>query len=754
MSGSTPTLNFLIASDQALTPEWTNHPYVGINNAFITIVNSNTNFMSNIYLTEQQALNQSYTITGLTNGDLYYVSYTQVQGTPDTAGVLSNTLSSTPCTVPLAPGLVSVVYIDGTTATATVTIPADTSGAAYENITFLLLDETIVPGVITQQSFPFTNQVYGTSFTLASLTVGHSYIISCQLVNSAGYSNLSNSINFLNSVGVPVTPVLNNVVSGMSTQSIAAVQFQFTPVQQPSSQAQLVSATFQYQLVSDVNWNSFGTYSLSGWLGGQITVLSSALTPVSPAAPPLVNGQNYRFRYFVTANSIASPYSSFLTGVPAVPNSFSAGTLTVNHDGTTKIATGLQSGWALAAGTFPAPTVTSTFSYFTGAIPGTAATAVVSKSASLSPCVLPVVGLTLGSSCSVSMLLQTVIPPANQPYWLNAPSNYIIAYSPTLSASSTVTTVPGPVTNITYISGETSSTVGAIQFFWDQPLNTGYEPITTYTLNLYNGYPSGQSALLGPLPTTGAVENYTFTNVPLSGAYWVTIAANNSVGSSTLVTYPDSLTGIYISTITVTTPVVTATQTSTTSVLIGYTVASPPAGIVYNTFDIYSIAPNGVQTKIATQNYSSGITAYSYTTAISSVPAAYLFGVIINATGGSPPHAVESLMGLASIQSAGAPIVGVPSFSTGTNGNGIVTVVINTNGSDIITNGAMIFVIPSAANISPVNILTTSQISAINSASQPYTLVYNLLYAITSAPGYLISMSNSSGSGYADGNLQ
>lgn len=146
-----PVLHVLIASNQALTAEWINDPYFGINNAFITIVNATTNVMSNIYLTEDQALLESYTIQPLTNGVLYYVSYTQVQGTPDAVGLLSNTLSSTPCAVPLAPALISVVYVDGANATAFVTLPTNASGSAYENITFVLLNE--FTGAISQQIF-------------------------------------------------------------------------------------------------------------------------------------------------------------------------------------------------------------------------------------------------------------------------------------------------------------------------------------------------------------------------------------------------------------------------------------------------------------------------------------------------------------------------------------------------------------------------------------------------------------------------
>ena len=740
---SAPVLHVLIASNQALTAEWINDPYFGINNAFITIVNATTNVMSNIYLTEDQALLESYTIQPLTNGVLYYVSYTQVQGTPDAVGLLSNTLSSTPCTVPLAPALISVVYVDGTIATAFVTLPTNASGSAYENITFVLLNE--FTGAISQQIF---TTLPATTFALTGLTSDATYIISCQLVNNAGYSSLSNSVEFVNTFGVPVAPVLNNIFSGYNN----GVQLLFTPTQQ-SAAPFLESATFEYQLVTGTGWTPLGTYNLTSWTSGQITVLSTAL-----GGGGLTNGSNYNFRCFVSTASGTSPPSSVLTGVPALASSFSTPSLGVNHDGTPKIATGLQSGWVMGgAGTFPASTVTSQFSYFVGAIPGTSATQNMITNAGMGTAVLSVVGLTLGSSCTVSMLLQTVIPPANQPYWLNAPANYIIQYSPTLTATSIVTTLPGQVTNITYISGITGASVGAIQFFWDQPTNTGYELISDYTLKLYIGYPSGQAEMTSVI-TDGPVENYTFTGLPTTNAYWVTICANNSVGSGALVTNPQSLVGIYITQPTVVIPAVSPTQTNTTTVNIAYSIIGvAPAGQNYNSFDLYSIAPNGVQTYITSQSYVTGTLSYSYIYTISSVPALYTFGVILNATitTVTPNYPASSLMGLGSVQSSGAPIIGVPSFSSSSaTGYGIVTVSINKNGSNIITNGGMLFVLPEVAGPNPVNILNGAQIEIINEATQPFTLVYVLSYPIATAPGYLINMSNGSGASYVEGNLQ
>jgi hypothetical protein len=736
-----PVLTHLIPSNHALVADFINSPYLDLSNAFITIVNSDTNVMSNIYLTEEEALAETYTISGLTNGILYYVNYTQVRLTPDAARSMSDTLSATPCTVPSAPELVSVVYVNGTIATATVILPANTSGSVYQNITFLLLDETT--GAISQQVFTPVSPVVllGTSFTLTNLIATREYIISCQLVNSAGYSPLSNSVDFLNSVGVPVAPVLNDVVSGYDQ----AVQLVFTPI---SGSVPLILATAQYQLVTDVAWTPLGTYSLSGWASGQqISVLSSAFS----LGVPLTNGSNYNFRCYVTAVS-ASPPSSVKTGVPALMNSFSGPTLTVQRNGTA--ASGLISGWDFSTGTFLGPTVTSVFTYNVG---GAAGTQTLITHAELDTALLPIVNLTLGSACSVVMTLRSVIPPANQPYWLNRPADNIIVYSSTLSANSTVTYLPDPVTNISYISGAQTSTLGRIQFFWDEPIISGGTPITNYTLKLYSAYPSGQDTyILGT--TIGPVENYTFSNLSLDNPYWVTISANNALGSSALVTYPSvGYSGIYITQPIVAVPVPSLTQTSPTAIEIAWTMVAPPGGQTYNNFNVYSIAPNGVQTNIATQSYVSNVTDYYFSALVSSVPASHTFGVVLNATitNVTPNYAASSLMGLATIQSSGAPTIGVPTFYT-TGGLGSFTVVINTNGSDIIPDGAMFFVVPTTAGPNPVNFLTPSQIDAINAGPQPYTLNYNLSYPITvssTSPGYLFSISNGAGATYAYSNL-
>jgi hypothetical protein len=725
--------------------DFLNSPYHDLSNAFITIVNSDTNVMSNIYLTEEEALAETYTISGLTNGILYYVNYTQVRLTPDAARSMSETLSATPCTVPLAPELVSVAYVaNGATATATVILPANTSGSVYQNITFLLLDETT--GAISQQVFTpeFPAVLLGTSFTLTTLIATHEYIISCQLVNSAGYSPLSNSVDFLNSVGVPVAPVLNNVVSGYDQ----AVQLVFTPI--PGS-VPLILATAQYQLVTDVTWLPLGNYSLSGWTSGQqISVLSSAFS----LGVALANGSNYNFRCYVSTSANSSSPSSTKTGVPALMNSFATPTLVVERNGASGAVSGLKSGWDFSTGTFPAPTVTSVFTYNVG---GAAGTQTLITHAELDTALLPIVNLTLGSACSVVMTLRSVIPPANQPYWLNRPADNIIVYSSTLSANSTVTYLPDPVTNISYISGAQSDITGRIQFFWDEPIISGGTPITNYTLRLYNSYPSGQDPYKSAT-TSGDVENYTFPNLSLDNPYWVTISANNALGPSALVTYPSVGYGIYITQPNVAVPVPSLTQTNPTAIAIVWSMGPAPPGQAYNEFKVYSIAPNGVQTTISTQSYVVGVTSYNFSAPILSAPAEHTFGVVLKATitNVATPYTAYSLMGLATIQSSGAPTIGIPAFSTAGNGNGVVTVQINTNGSDIISNGAMLFVVPATSDANPVNILTPAQIDAINAGPQPYTLVYPLTYGITvssTSPGYLFSMANGAGATYLEGNL-
>jgi hypothetical protein len=730
-----PVLVLLQPSNHSLLAEWTNSPYVGVYGASLIVVNTITNIMSYYPLTEAEGLGESYTIDGLTNGDTYTVCYQQVEPTASSIPLVSNSLSAAPCTIS-QPIIINSILISTTTvATATVTFPQDTGGVPLTGLIFTLLNETT--GQISSQHFFLAAPPVSLSYSLDVIN-GNEYVISCQAINAAGYSALSNSVLFNNNPDIPPTPVFNDVVSGFNQ----AVQFVFTPVQfvPPLSTAQ-----FSYKQEPSGGWTNFtSTYNLSTWVSGQtLTILSSSL------GPNLTNGVNYSFRYRVTSGAYNSEYSAILTGVPANPSSFSLPILTVDHN-SEFVPSQLISGWDFAQGTFPAPTVSADFSYV---VAGISLISTVITNAFGENAELPVTGLTPGSDCSVALQLQTLIPPVNQQYWRNLPLNNIILFPTILAASSQVTTLPGAVTNITYISGEPTAGQGAIQFFWNEPTDIGHTLLTGYVLKLYTVYPSATSTAAVTAPI-GNVENYTFTGLSLTGAYWVTIAAINSVGTGPSTQSPAGTTGIYIQQISIPTPTVTA-SVSGTNVTIGYTVAAG-SGFTYVDFDIYSISPTGSTTWLSTQSYVTGQYTYSFTYPITGPPGVYSFGVVSNVmvTSSSPSYASTSLMGTANATVAGAPIVGVPAFSADSTGLGIVKVSINKNGSNILDG--LLFILPSAADSSadPVNILTAANVAEINNATtQPYLFSYQLSYQIDTAPGYLISMNNASGSGISYGNL-
>jgi hypothetical protein len=753
MSGN-PILDSLIPSDQALQANWQNNPYVGINNASLLVVNKLTNKMNYIYLTEEEALVENYIINGLTNGETYYVRYTQVQVTPDGTPYSSNTLSAVPCSVPDAPVLNSVVVtnVQAGTADASVTF-GSSNGSLLESIVFQLLDET--NGVISSQTFQFTNPtpVDGEirTFTLASLTSDSTYVVSCQVINNAGYSNLSNSLEFEQSYAPAAVNVLN-VVSGFDSYLNVTVQGVFNTFAVIS---RIYVEVTPSPITNSSVWDSLGYLPVGTWpVNGIFTFNTNTLTN-PPLEPVLINGIAVNVRAYAFNGQDGMTGNENLTGVPDLAPVLSNAELEIEVDNPSNGS--LTASWESNDPTFLPQLVRAEFFDASQNSLGVVVT-------SSSPALLSGLTLVYGDYYSVSIVSTCTVPPSVAQYWLEPallPGNKII--SNVVTATTMASTVPGqiPYSSIQYITGQASG-AGVIQFFWQEPVNTGYSPITNYTASLYDVYPSTSNAVPVATISTGLVENCLFTDLILNTQqYWVVLVASNANGAGPATTYPLDQSGIFI--VGSIAPVsdlsaVQIQQTQTNIVVELSWTAATQSGYTLTSFDVYSISSSGVQTKLGSVNYVAGTQDYSFNALVSIQPSSYLFGVISNAvtTPGNVP--VSSVMQTVSFSSSGIPIISGITFGVQNNGNGIANFYITKNGSNIILSGILLFVAPltAAEGVNPVvnAAFNTGTIPAINAAEDaPFLITWPLNYPIASQPPCLIECSNQVASAYVALNL-
>jgi len=738
---ASPTLNQLISANQSLLATWTNQPYIGINNAgFLVVDLSPGGEMRYVYLTESQALEQTGIIPLLVNGREYSVSYFQVMTQPDSLEYLSNVLTAIPSNVPEPAVINNIVYITGgLTATATVTIGPD-NGAPIERVIFNMCQTTnangttLTPPIMTIETRNFmqnngTGVVY--DYTLVSLVNGASYIITVQTVNSAGYSNISPVYRFFNSPAVPASPSLNSVGSGFDS----SVNLSFSATQ-PSSGNQLLNATFYCrQAYPSVGaWSTLGIYNFVNYVSGtNITINSLALA----SSVTLTNAIAVDIRFTVSSTAVSS-YSNIKSGVPALMPTISAPSLAFTRDGS-YIPTSINGSWSSTTGTFDSSVVSSVFTYFTTTQPTTNTTNTAYLS---SPSIIPVTNLVPGSTCSDVMTVSTSIPTYLLPFWegLTVSQNTVIGN--TITATIVVTTLPGPVTNITHISGVIDAK-GVIQLYWLQSANTGYTPIIQYSVTYWASYPT-DTGVVGT--TSGPIEQYSINNLDPTKQYWTAVTPYNSVGPGPMTYYysmPNTIpstpsqNGITISQTTVPTPSVLASQpSSATEILVSFTASSLIAANItgyYSKFDMYYFTPTGdmevFKTIIPTNQPDSYVYSGTTFTAITGITE-YTFGVKSYVS--TAVDIEESLIGTTDYLLVGPPKISDVIVSQSTANSGILTFTLDRNNSQIISsNGIIAVVIPSEpTDTTPLITLFSPSIDTINNSLVPSIVTFQIPFAV------------------------
>lgn len=304
MASPSPTLNALISGDNILTAEWINNPYIDINNAYLLVANITTpGPMTYIYLTDDEALSGNYSIPNLINGQTYAVSYTQVQETPSGNYGMSNTLTGTPCTIPLPPILAGVVYQSSTTATAVVTIThPGSSGCIIEQVVFHICDLTDGP-TFTNVSLPYTSD---DTYTVTGLSDMHEYTIAVSSINTAGYSMLSNTVEYVQTVvpaGPPILGIPTFTASGSNTVVSFTINNNNSSIINSGVMLFVVPASGSAEPVHILSPSEIAAVNATPGVNVTVTktLLYSVVTP-SSAVPYLISASNTEGSTYENAN--------------------------------------------------------------------------------------------------------------------------------------------------------------------------------------------------------------------------------------------------------------------------------------------------------------------------------------------------------------------------------------------------------------------------------------------------------------------
>ena len=358
-----------------------------------------------------------FTISGLTNGTTYGVRLRADNAIG--AGTASVVASTTPRTVPGAPG--SVVAVSNTSsADVSWAAPADNGGAAITGYTASAY--TTSTGTTPLSSCIST----GTSCTIPGLTNGSVYYVEVVATNIAGTGAASTPRVLVTPLARPGAPTLSALTVGDG--SISA------PFTAGTSGDRTITG-YQYSLDGGVTWQAAsGTTSpfvITGLTNG--TLYTVAIRAVSSAGVGVMSNTRQ-----------GTPYT-----YPSAPDT----TTIVANGGNAQITVS----WAAAnlnGGLLANYTATA----FTGLTSGT--TAATCTTTTLT-CVIT--GLTNGTTYYVSLQTQ------------NTAAMYSVRSAPRIPATPSMQ--PGAATSVSATAGDANATVS-----WIAPMSTGASAITGYTV--------------------------------------------------------------------------------------------------------------------------------------------------------------------------------------------------------------------------------------------------------------------------------
>ena len=718
VQGPPPTITDVQPSNQSLLVRWESDPYSSSSDATLLVINTTSNIMSAVLLDNLQILEGEYLITGLVNGDVYALLFSILDASGNSHN--SNTVTSIASDIPLSPTIVSYTLDDPSYSTVDIVATLGTNaGAPVTSVIFrIYLDAS---NILTQA---FNPNFVDNTYQLSGFVEGDDYIISCQALNAAGYSNVSNSISFRNA-DVAGTPVLDTIESGSNHYALLSV-----------SGTNTSSSSITYFKV--YNYDAFYANSLV-----VSPILPDASYNIDISYNDLVNKDSYSFSVSAVTSGDESMKSNVSTVVPAEQLAFTITAITFPASNQIKVDfSNNDASWAN-----PSREVILGFSG-----PGVSATRYISNYNVFTYTYTLDSGstLTAGDEYTVTINGYCIVPQYLYPGAWVIPTLTDNQYAAEeVTGSKTYAIAPDPVTDLAVIT-DIIDTSGIIQASWIPGADNG-SPITNYTCYLYTVSDGQRSPPIRTITTTAT--NCLFTNLFVFNTFYsVGIIANNSVGPSTETNYlPNTEIGFRIIGSVDGVTNLRGYQTSYDgSVFLGnltWDYSGPGTGYTNAHFDIYSVV-NSVKTFLGAVNYTTGQLSYAYPVNLGTTPNVPK-EFAVNVVASSPLGLSESIYSYIVVTPGVAPVISdvvlSPVSGSLTNWKLAFTVT-NLSDLDCIQDSCYSLVMPSpiseiANGVNPIQ--TGYDLAEVdNSPTKSYRFVRELGYQAISNDYLFITCSN------------
>lgn len=760
MADPRPDLVKLVPIDSGLFVDWMNNPYAPLD-GYLNLTDNVTKIISQIDLTPDEVADEKYIITGLVNGREYTVQYVQIMDDPDGIQYYSDSLVGIPSGKPAAPTLSSVVANSTQTKLIASVIMPNNNGGALNEIDFVIYDVEAQEYLDPPSKTSLSNPVAGTklSFELAleggqTLVTGKAYVVACLVRNAAGNSPLSNSIEQTLAVSYPPNaPTVNSVTSGLDGELVV----KFTP----GAQREDYPDIYYYVYYWDMNANP----DVDPETGSvQVLVPDPALPSYTKTLGGLDNAMGYTIKvkaFNEWADDDESDFSNAMTGLPYIPASFSANPISLTPSGLSMTAT-----WQAANGTFayaPAgtpPVLVNSYTYSLTApgqsdITGDATDA--NRSAQFN-------NLVSGVTYTFSVTAIQTIPPNLAAFTIPR----VNVSTANASSQANLSIVPSAPRSVTALP----DTLSTEQIKWVQPSNNGGATISYYYVEAWT-VPIPSSFVPTSRGTPGVIlPSYDSVELNLAAQQWVTstagfstivdglqqnvayyyrVFANNIAGLSV----PSTLVGPnYISDgmpeVTDAALVIDTIEQGLLKLKVSWTSVTSTSDFTITGFDIYKVDAQGNYTYATNKPYVVDQASQAYSALISVAAAPnerYQFAIQTMGTYLANPDKSAFVL-TNQVTTATAPVISSFQISPA----GVVTFLLNANGSQILPNGIMLFA-PAGESYSgdepdPVNFIPVKMSTGLESYS------FQIPYTVASAnQPYLISASNAVGVDYDYANL-
>jgi titin len=491
----------------------------------------------------------SYTITGLTNGTLYYfqVAAVNVSGQGPYSSQATNSTqtanTATPSTVPLAPGITSSTSNQNTVSTISWTVPAN-GGLPITSYNLQYSSSSSAPyqwsSVIPYTLPPSLSSATTLSYTISGLTNGTLYYFQVAAVNVNGEgpysSQATNSTQLANTATPSTTPTAPVINSSTSNQDQSSIVSWTVPA---NGGLPITSYNLQYSSSSSpYQWSSVITYTLP-------LSLYSATTLSYPISG-LTNGTLYYFQVAAVNVNGEGPYSSQATNSTQTANTATPSTIP-----TVPVINSSQSNQNTVS------TVSWTVPSYNGGASITSYNLQYSSSSSAPYQWSSVIPYTLPPSLSSATTLSYTITGLTNGtlYYFQVAAVNLSGQGPyssqaTNSSQIANTATPSSIPSAPIITSSLSNQNTVSTVSWTAPADNGL-PITSYNLQ----YSTSSSGWLPVTPyKVPPTTSYIFQNLTNGTEYFFQVAAVNFNGQGPYSSQPENSTQVTNSAIPSTTP--------------------------------------------------------------------------------------------------------------------------------------------------------------------------------------------------------